>query len=432
MDLDWKITSFNKAAERITGVSQQQAIGRYCRDVFRADLCEKDCVLNRTLKTGKSFTNVRTRIVSDSGKHVAIRISTALLKDDEGKITGGVETFQDFSQVEQLRKQLRSTYTFEDIVGQSKPMRSIFRVLPQIAESDSTILIEGESGTGKELFARAIHNLSKRKHNRFVAINCGALPDTLLESELFGYKAGAFTDAKKDKIGRLAHARGGTVFLDEIGETSPAMQVRLLRVLQERCIEPLGALDPVKINVRIIAATNKDLAQQVKSGEFRNDLFYRIRIVRLKLPRLCEKRVDIPLLVDYLVAKFNRIQDKQITGVSEEVMSLFMKYQFPGNVRELENIIEQSFVLCSGNVIKTAHLPPELQPDDARRADSPMSPSTIKAMEKCHIEEALHRHQGHRGKTAKALGIDVSTLYRKIKSLGIKLPVADGRGAGRL
>ena len=430
VDADWRITSFNRAAEKITGVKREHAIGRFCKNVFRADICEDNCALQYTLKTGRPVTNARTCIVNSNGKRVVIQNSTAILKDPDGTIVGGVETFQDLSQVEQLRKELEETYTFEDIIGQSKSMRSIFRVLPKVSESDSTVLIEGASGTGKELFARAIHNLSNRKSSRFVAINCAAFPDTLLESELFGYKAGAFTDAKKDKIGRLAYATGGTVFLDEIAETSPAMQVRLLRVLQERTIEPLGGVNPVKINVRIIAATNKDLAEQVQRGAFRKDLYYRIRIIHLKLPRLRERRVDIPLLVDHLVAKFNRIQGKDIVGVSEKVLAILMRYHYPGNVRELENIIEQSFVLCNGNVIDTEHLPVELQPSDTPETMKVKGQSDLKAMEAVHISEALMRYKGNRGNAAKALGIHPSTLYRKMKKFNIETPFNDGRHRG--
>lgn len=427
VNLDWRITSFNKAAEKITGVNREDAIGRYCKDVFCADICEDNCALRCTMKTGKPFTNAKTRIVVRSGKYVVIQISTALLKDAEGNVVGGVETFQDLSQIEQLRKELEENYTFEDIIGQSQSMQSIFRVLPQVSESNSTVLIEGASGTGKELFAHAIHNLSDRKNNRFVAINCAAFPDTLLESELFGYKAGAFTDARKDKMGRLAYAKGGTVFLDEVAETSPAMQVRLLRVLQERVIEPLGALDPVEIDVRIVAATNKDLAEQVNKGAFRKDLYYRIRIIHLKLPRLVERRVDIPLLVDHLISKFNKIQGKNIMGVSENVLAILMRYNYPGNVRELENIIEQSFVLCNGNVIGVEHLPSELQPVDTDALNNDKGQSNLKEMETLHISEALMRFKGNRGDAANALGINVSTLYRKIKKYKIEVPFVDGR-----
>jgi PAS domain S-box-containing protein len=427
VDLDWRITALNRAAERILGVPREQAMGKPCCEVFRASICESACALRKTLSTGKPVVNATAHIINEAGDRIPIRISTAILQDADGAIIGGVETFQDLSQVEQLRKELAFRYTFEDIVGRSATMRDLFQILPQVADSDSTVLIEGASGTGKELVARALHNLSRRKAKPFVAINCGALPDNLLESELFGYKAGAFTDARRDKPGRLAMANGGTVFLDEIGDISPAMQVRLLRVLQERTIEPLGAVESTSIDVRVVAATNKDLRKLVRNGRFREDLFYRIRVVYLKLPTLQQRREDIPLLVDHLVARFNRLQGKDVAGVSVEAMARLMEHDYPGNVRELENIIEQAFVLCRGNMIELHHLPVELRTTDAHGTTERVNPSSLQSMERLLITETLHRHKGNRRRAAQNLGIDVSTLYRKIKSLGISPPAHDGR-----
>jgi PAS domain S-box-containing protein len=415
VDAEWRITAFNRAAERITGVRRQDALGRPCCEVFRASICEQACALKRTFTTGKPVMNATANIISAAGERIPIRISTALLKDEDGKVIGGVETFQDLSRIEQLRKELESRYTFEDIVGRSPAMRRLFEILPDIAASSSTVLIEGASGTGKELFARAIHNLSPRKKKRFVAVNCGALPDTLLESELFGYKAGAFTDARRDKPGRFALADGGTIFLDEIGDVSQAMQVRLLRVLQERVIEPLGGIEPVKVEVRVVAATNRDLAELARQGKFRKDLFYRIRVIHLSIPSLRERREDIPLLVDHFVGKFNRLQEKDVAGVSGEVMARLMAHDYPGNVRELENIIEHAFVLCRGGRIALHHLPPELRPA-AARTEAAGERLNLRSMERSLIEAALERHQGNRSRAARELGIDASTLYRKLKS----------------
>jgi len=431
VDLAWRLMTFNRAAERITGVPRHKAIGQPCSEVFRADICEKDCALKRTLTTERPIVNAMAHIIKETGERVPIRISTALLKDDSGTVVGGVETFQDLSQVEQLQKELESRYTFEDIVGRSPAMKNLFQMLPQIAESNSTVVIEGASGTGKELFARAIHNLSPRKNRRFVAINCGALPDTLLESELFGHKAGAFTDARHDKPGRFAVADGGTILLDEIGDVSPAMQARLLRVLQERSIEPLGSVEPVPIDVRVVAATNKNLAKLVRIGKFREDLFYRIRVIHLKLPALKQRREDIPLLIDHMVAKFNRLEGKDIAGVSEEVLVRLMQHDYPGNVRELENIIEQAFVLCHGGLIELHHLPPELRTTTSPRASDASGSVSLKSMERFLIIEALRRHDGNRTRAAKDLGIDTSTLYRKIKSMKIQPPPTDGRSGKR-
>jgi PAS domain S-box-containing protein len=418
IDLDWRITAFNRAAELITQVSRREAMGQRCCDVFRASICENACALRRTLSSGKPVVNATAHIVNQAGRRIPIRISTALLKESAGKVIGGVETFQDLSQIEQLQKELHSRYTFEDIVGRSAIMMKLFEILPQIAQSASTVLIEGPSGTGKELFAQAIHSLSPRKRKPFIAINCAALPDTLLESELFGHKAGAFTDARRDKPGRFALANGGTIFLDEIGDISPAMQVRLLRVLQERTIEPLGSVESLKVDVRIIAATNKDLGLLVREGPFREDLYYRIRVISLKLPSLCQRREDIPQLIDHIIAKFNRVQGKDITGVSDDVMARLMEYEYPGNVRELENIIEQAFVLCRDRIIELHHLPAELRPTSSLERGKP-GPMSLQSMEKLLINEALRRHRGSRKKAALQLGIDPSTLYRKLKVLNI-------------
>ncbi len=427
VDLDWKITSFNRAAEQITQVHRENAIGKPCCEVFRASICENACALKRTIATGKPMVNVTAHIFTESGNRIPIRLSTAPLRETDGRFVGGVETFQDLTQVEQLRKALQSRYTFEDIIGRSTVMMNLFQIMPQVAESDSTVLIVGASGTGKELFARAIHNLSHRKKKPFIAVNCAALPDTLLESELFGYQAGAFTDARKNKPGRFILAQGGTILLDEIGDISPAMQVRLLRVLQEKQVEPLGSIRPVKIDVRVVAASNQDLEYLVREKKFRKDLFYRVRVVKLELPDLKQRRLDIPILVNHMVNKFNRLKDKDIAGVSEAVMLRLMAHDYPGNVRELENIIEHAFVLCRRGLIEMHHLPPELSTTSAQTKDECTGIKTLKALEKQMIVEALLRRKGNRKLAAEDLGIDYSTLYRKLKRFKIDTPTTNGR-----
>jgi len=418
VDHKWEITSFNRAAEEITGISRKEAIGRHCWEVFRSNMCESDCALKRTMAEGKSFVNTSAYMVNSEKKRIPITVSTSLLKDKNGKILGGVETFRDHSLVEELRKELCARFQMGDMVSSSTAMKDIFNILPQISESDSSVLIEGETGTGKELMARAIHNLSLRKDKPFVAISCGALPDTLLESELFGHKAGAFTNAVKDKPGYFAVAEGGTILLDEIGETSPAFQVRLLRVLQEHEFQPLGALRKVKANVRIIAATNKSLSGMVKNGEFRQDLFYRINIVQLKLPPLRDRMEDIPFLIEHFIIKLNKVRGK---------LKSIMSHNFPGNIRELENIIEHAFVLCSEGNIKLQHLPGFVYSQSLVAAEHENVDDSIKSAEIRVIMDALKRNNYNRKAAASDLGMHKSTLFRKINKLGLKLPKIDGR-----
>jgi PAS domain S-box-containing protein len=429
VDADWRITSFNRAAESITGIRRRDAIGKTCSDVFRASMCEADCALRHTVKTGKPVINKSAFIVDVDGRRIPISVSTAILRDERGRIVGGAETFRDLSLVEELRKELEGRFQMGDLVSCSASMRRIFDLLPQIASSDATVLIHGETGTGKELLAQAIHNTSLRKNRPFIPVNCGALPDTLLESELFGYMKGAFTGAAKDKPGRFALAEGGTVFLDEIGDISPALQVRLLRVLQERTYEPLGGTQTRNADVRIIAATHRDLAALIRKGVFREDLFYRLNVVKLDLPPLRKRKEDIPLLVEHFVARFNRRQGKSVVGVASDVMALLMAHDYPGNVRELENIVERAFVLCNSGKIERAHLPPELsgQPAAAPISAGDTIAAQTRVAEAQAICAALERHGFNRLAAARELGLHKSTLFRKIQSLGIELPVQDGR-----
>jgi len=419
VDQEWRITSFNHAAQKITGVSREEAIGQLCKDVLKADICEKNCCLRITMKTGEPIVNKKVHIIDAEGRRIPITISTALLRDKDNVLLGAVETFRDISIEEDLRKAVQSKYSFADIISKNHKMLQLFDILSDIALSASTVLIEGESGTGKELFARAIHNLSIRKKQPFIALNCSALPDTLLESELFGYKAGAFTDAKKDKPGRFRLAENGTLFLDEIGDITPAMQVKLLRVLQEKTYEPLGATESIEHNVRIIAATNKNLEELVRQGLFREDLFYRINVFKITLPPLRERMEDIPLLAENLIARFNALQKKDITGLSDSAMSALMEYGYPGNIRELANIIERAFILCKTGFIEKKHLPELLftvSQDRAGKVDI-----SLKDIESTYLINALKQNNWNRLQTAKQLNMHKSTLYRKIKSLGIRL-----------
>ncbi|MFO8084437.1 MAG: sigma 54-interacting transcriptional regulator [Desulfobacterales bacterium] len=427
VDHNWKIMSFNRAAEEITGIRREEAIGKHCWDVFRSNMCEGECALKKTMKEGKSFVSTSTYIINSEKKRIPITVSTALLKDEEGSILGCVETFRDHSLVEELRKQLSAGYKVGDMISRSPEMKKIFNILPQVAESDSTILIEGETGTGKELMAKVIHNLSFRKNHPFVAINCGALPDTLLESELFGYKAGAFTNAVKDKPGYFAVAKGGTILLDEIADTSPAFQVRLLRVLEEHEFQPLGAIKKEKTDVRIIAATNRDLSKWVAEEKFRQDLFYRINVMRLLIPPLRKRMEDIPILIDHFIEKLNRIRGKSVNGIDQMALEILMNHNFPGNIRELENIIEHAFVLCSEGPIEARHLPAIMTQQSYLATESSKPTGPLKAAETKIIMEALRKNNYNRTAAAKMLGMHKSTLFRKISKLGIHLPKIDGR-----
>ena len=265
VDRDNNITFFNRAAEKITGISREQALNQKCFDVFRANICQTACALHRTIVSGEEIINLRINILDNDGRTLPISVSTSVLRDENGEIVGGVETFRDLSVIELLRNEIHGRYSYGGIISKNHKIHAILGILPDIAASGSTVLIEGPSGSGKELFARSIHDLSKRK-GKFIALNCAAMPDTLLESELFGYKKGAFSEAKKDKPGRFALAQSGTLLLDEIGDISTALQVKLLRVLQESEYEPLGATETVTADVRIIAATNRTLAELVSVG----------------------------------------------------------------------------------------------------------------------------------------------------------------------
>ena len=418
----WLITSFNRAAENITGISRVEAMNQPCRNVLCADICETNCALEETIRTGKPIVGRTATIINSEGKRMPISISTAILKNKHDKVIGGVETFRDLTMIENLRKEIKRDYNFEDIISRSHCMHELFSILPEIAESTSTVLIEGESGTGKELFAKAIHNLSPRRENPFVAVNSGALPDTLLESELFGYEKGAFTDARKDKPGRIALAEGGTLFLDEIGDVSPALQVRLLRFLQEKVYEPLGSVTSVKADVRIITATNHDLSNLMQEKIFREDLYYRVNVVGIKIPPLRERMEDIPILVNHFIARFNRIQGKEVTDISNEALTCLMSYDFPGNVRELENIIERAFVLCRSGLIERMHLPEPLCIIPCLDCPKQGEFTSLKQMEASFIMNTLQRNNWNRLETAQQLGIHKTTLYRKIKSLGLDVP----------
>ncbi|MBF0107536.1 MAG: sigma 54-interacting transcriptional regulator [Deltaproteobacteria bacterium] len=415
VDANFDITSFNRSAEAITGFKKHEAIGKRCFEIFRTSICESGCFLKETMETGKNIVNRRIDIIDKRGGTVPIAVNTAVLKDKRGRVVGGAETFRDCHEVETLKKQLEQSYTVHDIIGKSPKIKEILSLLPDIAASSSSVLIDGPSGSGKEIFTRAIHNLSLRKKGPFVAVNCGAIPHTLLETEFFGHVKGAFTDAKTARPGKFKIADGGTIFLDEIGDLPLSLQVKLLRVIQEKEYEPVGAVRPVKTDVRLVLATNKNLVDLVKNGSFRDDLYFRINVVKLSLPALCERREDIPLLVDHFIGEQNHVTGKAISGVNAEVLSFFMDYAFPGNIRELKNIIEYAFILCHGRQIEMSHLPKDVLTAAWPATSTIKTGSSFTDAEAALIKRALVENKYSRKKTAEALGIDPSTLWRKLK-----------------
>jgi len=422
VDSEWNITYFNKAAERITGIPGEEAIGKRCSDVFHADICQTECALRQAMAGDRDIIDRRIDILNARGENVPVSISASVLRDSDGAPIGGVETFRDLSQMEELRKELEARYTFMDIVTKDKRLLSVIEQLPDIASSDAAVLIQGPSGSGKELFARAIHNLSPRKKKNMVTVNCGAIPETLVESELFGYVRGAFTGADKDKPGRLAAADGGTLFLDEVGTLPSAMQVKLLRVLQDKTYEPLGSNKTQKADIRIISATSADLKGMIANHEFREDLYWRLNVVRIELPPLVEKREDIPLLIEHFIRHFNRKMGKRIEGIDPEAMEVLMRHDYPGNIRELENAIEHAFVLCRGTTIEPSNLPAEMV--ERVGIGEKTVGATVGSIEKLEvraIRDALRAAGGNRAEAAEILGIHTTTLWRKMKKYEIKV-----------
>jgi len=418
VDLNWRITSFNRAAEKITGVSRKDAIGKPCIEVFRTNVCQSDCVLRRAMRTRRPVFNIPVYMLRPGAQSIPIVVNATVLKNETGRIIGGVETFHDLSSLSKLSTSFNNCHTFENMISKNPKMLEIFSTVKMIADSDCTVLIEGATGTGKEMLAKAVHNTSAHRNGPFVPVNCGALPDSLIESELFGYKAGAFTDAKGDKPGRFERAQNGTIFLDEIGDISHALQVRLLRVLEDRKYEPLGSVKPFPTNARVVVAANCNLDRLVEEKKFREDLYFRVNVMRLCLPPLAERKEDIPLLVDCFIDRMKQKQQKPVLGISQEAMAALILYDWPGNIRELENAIQRAFVLCDSELIELRHLPERIlssvNPGGINRA------TTLKEVEKIAILQTLERHNWKRAVTAEALGINKNTLRRKIVAYGLE------------
>jgi len=427
---DMRIRHMNKACEEITGFFEKEASGRFCYEVLRTKCCKDTCPINMG-KKGKKGEEFICDILTKDNKRKYIK---AKVIHSHGY---WVDIFTDITREVELERKIRDKYIFEDIITQDKGLIEILSQFPKIAASKVPVLFEGESGAGKEVFATAIQTLSDRKSKSFVKINCASLPDTLLESELFGYKKGAFTDARKDKPGLFLTAHQGTLFLDEIGEMSLPLQAKLLRAVETGEIIPLGATKAEKVNVRFLAATNKELFKEVEQGNFREDLFYRLNVVNIKIPPLRERKSDIPLFIDYFINQFNIIQQKKVAGVSPPALEILLNHSYPGNIRELRNIMEYVFIFCNEGQIKPKHLPEYLKiavkgqrntnKDEEMETDTDtgegihIEDSSLQRFsgEKEFLLDALSQARWNKKKAAEILQVDRTTLWRKMKKFGI-------------
>ncbi|MGD9900043.1 MAG: sigma 54-interacting transcriptional regulator [Calditrichaceae bacterium] len=424
IDNDWTITSFNRAAEKITGFSRTEAIGKKCWELFCSDQCHNNCHMEATMD-GKEISSDRELcICHKDGHRVPVRVNSAPLFNADKECIGGVETFSDISELKNLSNHLKERFSFENLIGRSKSMQKIYALLKNVAQSDTTVLITGESGTGKELVARALHLNSARRLKPFMALNCSAFVESLLESELFGHEKGSFTGATRTRAGHFELANKGTLFLDEIGDLSPAVQVKLLRVLETRQFDRVGGSKPIQMDVRILAATNKSLYEEVQKGRFRDDLYYRLNVINIHMPPLRERMDDLPLLVDHFLRKFSQKFNKQINDISSAAYHTLMNYHWPGNIRELENVLEHAFVMCHEISIQPLHLPDWLLVNNhggPEHSDIPDKDNLLENAEKSMIQQTLMQFNNNRSKTAKALNIDKSTLWRKMKKYGLLL-----------
>jgi two-component system response regulator HydG len=380
--------------------------------------CEKSCrkALEETVKTKKAVKEYGIACRhQDRPRQVMSLTSSPLMKGDN-EFMGAVLVVRDVTRLADLERELKERHKFQNLIGKSGKMQEIYRLLEDLAGTETTVLITGESGTGKELVAEALHYGGNRSAGPLVKVNCSALAESLLETELFGHVKGAFTDAVKDKVGRFQMASGGSILLDEIGDISPRIQLKLLRVLEEKVFERVGDSTPVKVDVRVIAATHQDLAEKVRLGEFRQDLYYRLKVIDIPLPSLRERRDDIPLLSDHFCNLFNKRDNKNIVGMSDEVRKLFMHYPWPGNIRELEHAIEHAFILCHGPTITVDHLPAEIK-NYTKNLGIPLE--KIPANGRDVIVQALEKTGWNKARAARMLGVSRQTIYRKIQELGI-------------
>lgn len=419
------VTFFNTAAEKISGYNRRQVLGKNCSMIFGAS--DKICasLLAKTMTDGQSLINRKGMITNVEGENIPIMASYIPLKNEKDIIVGGLATIRDLTLAHQLNRVIKKRYTFHDMIGKDPSMQKIFEKAAVVAVTDATILIEGSTGTGKDLMAKVIHSASRRADQPFVKVNCAAIPNDLLESEMFGYVKGAFTGAIKDKPGRFQEANGGTILLDEIGDIPLGLQAKLLRVLEDKEFYQLGSPHTIKVDVRIISATNRGLEKLVENKQFREDLYYRLNVLRIDLPSLKDHQPDIPILIKHILRRLCAIRGYQYPGISEHAMELLLNYDYPGNVRELENIMEHALIICQEELIELHHLPVHIQNWFGSWHKNGISHSTAlspqDAMETEQIIQTLKQHRGNRKKTAQTLGIDRTTLWRKMKRFNIHL-----------
>lgn len=425
VDRGGHITFFNTEAEKIVGYSRREVLGQPFAMIFNKDSRSQEIsLLKDTIADGKTRSNRRGEMITRDGAPIPVRINLMALINEKGTVVGGLATFHDLTLVQQLKQATRQRYTFHDMIGKSPAMEKIFEMVNVVAKTDATILIEGATGTGKDLLARVVHSISRRADKPFVKVNCAAIPDNLLESEMFGYVKGAFTGAEKDKIGRFQEADNGTIFLDEIGDLPLPLQAKLLRVLEDKEFYRLGSRHTVKVNVRIISASNRDLPQLVEKRLFREDLFYRLNLFHIELPELKDRRVDLPLLIGHILRQLSSARGIRPPTVSETVMGLLLNYSYPGNIRELENILEHALIICREDTIQSEHLPQYLRFSHTERQNAlPKSPKGApfsEKQERSEIISMLEQYHGMRSEAARALGINRTTLWRKIKKYDIR------------
>jgi len=417
VDKELRIIQANEAAQRICGLLSRADITSSPINTGCRGRCIETLQRTITIKEAYEVNRFECPYNNELQKKV-LSISTAPLINEQGIFSGAVLVIRDETHLNELERNLRERKQFHNLVGESKPMQKIYALIEDLADLDTTVLITGESGTGKELVAEALHYRGNRADKPLVKVNCTALSENLLESELFGHVKGAFTGAERERIGRFQKADTGTIFLDEIGDISPRLQLRLLRVLQEKEIERVGDSTPIKIDVRIIAATNQDLREKVRRGEFREDLYYRLKVVEIFLPPLRERKEDIFLLVHHFLERFNKKFNKHIVDISDDVKNVFMAYDWPGNVRELKHALEYACIRCREPVIEIEHLPRELLHPRYR----PSATVSNIADEPERILQALNKAGWNKSKAARMLGISVRTIYRKIERFNLKEP----------